>query len=692
MSIRSSFELFHFRMPNNRTRKSSRGSKRPAARTSPRNAAPTKQSARIADRAAQAAAQARSSQDATKKDQRPARKVVNSRGGPDKSAASDNGKSSRSNKENNSKVANTGAPTDKPGNPWNKQVTFGPGYQPPPGAATIPGFSPWAWPNPAAANFNPMFPWNFGFPPNSDNDKDGSGPSFQTPWQPPPGFSAPPGFAGPWSMPPFMWLTQMQGRNGAPLKRKAPPSATITKRSRSSPDQSQFSPESESESVDLTGDNSQNADKNIPDKNKGGRKSKNNENESDVSEEEEPGSETEETEQSEQDKIDAAMQERQLTSDAKRMVNTARKSMKTSGKSLNIDWMKPLFQPGAGLSPLGAHIKDLGVALGANFSDKPSIDSNASEAQIDGEGFAIADTIKAIRASSENHNFKPSGGTFSNQSNLSKEGFDIKNLEDDDLRMALGNLMCNGLADHVDFPIIKKIIRGEFVELDRLLPPTLEEIQRKSKKLGTMAYDKDDGRFLVDKEWDSNQIKGFNQWSQAFDIFSSIYCISHPDERFDLLAYVRIIRKASQSMTGKVGSHHWLMYDRLFRGKKAKYPGLSWATIDWEIFALNVLLPLAAGPGKKESSENVSSSQSNDKQRKGYQSQSASKKSGIVKSFKKPSIPCRNFNTREGCSFNPCNFGHFCKICKSASHPVQKCRYVQKNQTQRHQGSQRDRT
>ncbi len=563
----------------------SRAKTRKGSRAGAKSPAPVKQSARIADRAASAAAKAKKDEQAAKVAAKAATEAA-ARAAKSKNKGRKDGNATDGNesrKPNDEKENRDGNPEQ---NPWAKQVIFGPGYQPPPGAATIPGFSPWAWPgvNPTQpnSNFNPVMPWMFPYgaqtnTQSGDKDKASGNSSAANPWQPPPGFNVP------WPMPPFMWPQQpLQVQNGA-SKRKASPSETVTKNAKKSKSDGKVNESAESEEVDV--------DLTKDPKGKNGRSNSGRDSEESEHSEQSEGSD-EDNEESDED-VDQEMMERRLASDAKRLINTARLSQKTKGKSksIDLDWMKPLFQPGVGLSPLGAHIKDLGSALGFHFNEKEksknsnesNVKKSSKETPVDNHGFAISDTIKAIRAScnSQNNSYKPS----------IKDVNDVVSMEDDELKLALGNLMCNGLADHVDFPIIKKILKGEFVELDRLLPPTLEEIQKKSKKLGTVAYDKDDGRMTVDKEWESNQIKSFNQWSQAFDIYSSVYCISHPEERFDMLAYVRIIRNASHSMSGKVGSHHWLMYDRLFRSKKSKYPALSWATIDWEIFCLNVLLP-----------------------------------------------------------------------------------------------------
>ncbi len=158
-------------------------------------------------------------------------------------------------------------------------------------------------------------------------------------------------------------------------------------------------------------------------------------------------------------------------------------------------------------------------------------------------------------------------------------------------QVSLSSLMSSGIADHLDPTMINRILKGEFVELERLLLATLDEIRVKNDKIGTLVLD--NGCLVVKEKWGSCQINSFDQWSMAFEVYMAVYLVTHPNETLLMLSYIRTLRKFSKQMTPK-GVDSWVLYDKCFRMRKAKIgTKMSWGVIDSELYALHILLPWA---------------------------------------------------------------------------------------------------
>ena len=82
------------------------------------------------------------------------------------------------------------------------------------------------------------------------------------------------------------------------------------------------------------------------------------------------------------------------------------------------------------------------------------------------------------------------------------------------------HLMC-----HIEPNLIHKIEKGEFVELEKLLP---KDKIGGSKDEGRLEWvQRDGGTYLVPVQKD-NKISGFRHWEQAFRAYAMIYCGANP--------------------------------------------------------------------------------------------------------------------------------------------------------------------
>lgn len=104
------------------------------------------------------------------------------------------------------------------------------------------------------------------------------------------------------------------------------------------------------------------------------------------------------------------------------------------------------------------------------------------------------------------------------------------------------------LGYHLSPSIKDKIVRDEFVDLLSLLPSSKESLFRDKKE----AKGEEDRRRPVSR--------GFNNWLQAYLIYSSIIREKYPEKSVGLLQHLDIVLEAYKNF----GGVSWLVYDESF--------------------------------------------------------------------------------------------------------------------------------
>ena len=129
------------------------------------------------------------------------------------------------------------------------------------------------------------------------------------------------------------------------------------------------------------------------------------------------------------------------------------------------------------------------------------------------------------------------------------------------------------------------IIAGEYIDLALLL------INSQASLSDNHTVIVSHGELLIEPKQQHKQIVNIETWTDAFLIFTSIYCTAHPLKFQDLLRYIHCIRLGSKRCSGG-----WKAYDKQFRVRMTQDPSSSWAVIDpelWLIYMKN--LPSAYG-------------------------------------------------------------------------------------------------
>ena len=125
------------------------------------------------------------------------------------------------------------------------------------------------------------------------------------------------------------------------------------------------------------------------------------------------------------------------------------------------------------------------------------------------------------------------------------------------------------LTCHVDSGLKAKIEKGQYVDLERLLPRSRSQIMSDEQRM-QFIY-KDGASFLVPAEKD-NKISEIRRWDQAFRIYATIYCKANPNRSAEIWQYIYVINTAASSYAWENVAY----YDLTFRQLMGERPNCNW--------------------------------------------------------------------------------------------------------------------
>ena len=100
------------------------------------------------------------------------------------------------------------------------------------------------------------------------------------------------------------------------------------------------------------------------------------------------------------------------------------------------------------------------------------------------------------------------------------------------------------LTCQVDQSLITKIEKGEFIELDKLLP---KDRRRRTDDNRMEWIHSEGGIFLAPVSDRMNKITGYPRWEQAFRIYATIYCGANPNRAREVWQYISVISSAAST-------------------------------------------------------------------------------------------------------------------------------------------------
>ena len=208
---------------------------------------------------------------------------------------------------------------------------------------------------------------------------------------------------------------------------------------------------------------------------------------------------------------------------------------------------------------------------------------------------------------------------------------------------------------HIEEGIKSKIQKGQYVELEKLLPKTRNGKLFNENKM-ELVY-KDSHSYFIQAQSD-NKINGIQKWEQAFRVYVTIYSQANPARAAEIWQYVHVMNTAAASYSWENVSS----YDVTFRHLMHEYLQRSWAKIYQQMWCMSMKDPVQCnqlGQQAKNSSHNSGNSGPN-----GQHGQQG-------KTKKKP-IFCWAWN-KGGCERKKCHFVDRCSYCDAGDHGLNRC-------------------
>ena len=223
---------------------------------------------------------------------------------------------------------------------------------------------------------------------------------------------------------------------------------------------------------------------------------------------------------------------------------------------------------------------------------------------------------------------------------------------------------------HIESSLIHKIEKGEFVELEKLLPKDKLSGGGRSDDNQLEWVQRDGGTFLVPAQIET-KINGFRKWEQVFRAYATIYCGAQLHRSKEIWQYISVINTAASP-------YLWdnvYNYDITFRHLMAFNPLHSWAIIYNQMWNLSMRDPLPRNVSKGNMGYN---SQFNSGS---YRSSSSNSSSNPMQVRRNKLDYCWNFNKGVPCKFeSKCKFIECCEYCDSPTDGVNSCFKLQKKE------------
>ena len=195
---------------------------------------------------------------------------------------------------------------------------------------------------------------------------------------------------------------------------------------------------------------------------------------------------------------------------------------------------------------------------------------------------------------------------------------------------------------HLEETIKCKIKRGEYVELDKLLPKSnMCGYGEEQNKMG--IFHKDGETYFAPAADKKSKIWNIHTWDKAFRVYISVYTAEHPRRTTEIMQYVQNIHHAAS----KYRWENVAYYDYVFRRLMEQFPNRSWAKTYTQGWTYAMCEPIVNRPHHQENQ-------------------------GNKKEKRKLNI-CWKFN-QGFCDYGDrCRFPHKCTHCGSYSHGGNTC-------------------
>ena len=205
---------------------------------------------------------------------------------------------------------------------------------------------------------------------------------------------------------------------------------------------------------------------------------------------------------------------------------------------------------------------------------------------------------------------------------------------------------------HVEASLRAKIEKGEYVELEKLLP---KDRMYQFKNEGQLRLWHKNGETYLAPPAKENKINSIRRWEQAFRVYAAIYCNANPNRSGEIWQYIFTINTAASSFPWESVAY----YDYTFRQLMHTKPDRSWGKI------YNQLWNIAFRGGNER--------QNNFQTTSNATSSSGSNNQGRTSYGDWRDNCCWHHNKSGKCTKWNCKFDHRCKSCGGWNHGSNSC-------------------
>ena len=225
------------------------------------------------------------------------------------------------------------------------------------------------------------------------------------------------------------------------------------------------------------------------------------------------------------------------------------------------------------------------------------------------------------------------------------------------------------LTCHIEPSLIHKIERGEFVELEKLLPRERSSFSKGGADENRLEWVQRDGNTYLVSAGKDTKITGIRRWEQAFRAYATIYCAVNPQRSKEIWQYIAVINTAASA-------YIWdnvYNYDITFRHLMAFNPNRSWAVTYNQMWNLSMKDPLPRNQSYRNNHFQFHNSGFNKGSHQSSSNGGANNNHGAGGQRKKSDC-CWNFNKGVPCKFGKkCKFIERCRYCDLPAHGIHVC-------------------
>ena len=203
----------------------------------------------------------------------------------------------------------------------------------------------------------------------------------------------------------------------------------------------------------------------------------------------------------------------------------------------------------------------------------------------------------------------------------------------------------SAIASHVDESLKRQVMRGEYVDLVRLLPQ--DHVQQEEDQRLEMINRGGFTYWVPVSDRNTTIISNIAKWEEAFRIYSRVYTEGNPSRATELIQYNHIIHEAALEYPWE----NVYSYDREFHIHMSRYPSRNWGIILQQAWTLKMKRTGGSLSNKRD-------------QQQGQGNGNGRSRRNI----------CWKFNQGK-CTFGvSCKFEHRCGICNKWGHRAWQCR------------------